>query len=196
MIEQTQLIARVEDALRQRRPVYRIAEPAIRLHQLVIAPNEPRLITGAGRAVWAEVADTVQARIYGPHMEDVVREWCLLYASQHTLGGRPSGVRPAVLHCAEHRQGHEVDIVVSYKRAHEPEVVVSIGEVKATRKLVGEAELARLDHLRALLPSDRVPEPPRLLLFARAGFTPALRSAAVARPDVELIDLDRLYHGG
>jgi hypothetical protein len=52
-----------------------------------------------------------------------------------------------------------------------------------------------LAHLAALLPADRVAEPPRLLLFSRAGFTARLRRAAAARGDVALIDLDRLYHG-
>jgi hypothetical protein len=36
---------------------------------------------------------------------------------------------------------------------------------------------------------------PRLTLFARNGFTPELTAEAGSRPDVELIDLQRLYHG-
>ena len=39
------------------------------------------------------------------------------------------------------------------------------------------------------------PAPPRLLLFARNGFTPELTAAAAALNDVELIDLKRLYAG-
>jgi hypothetical protein len=31
-------------------------------------------------------------------------------------------------------------------------------------------ELRRLEHLRGLLPSARVEQPPKLLLFGRAGF--------------------------
>jgi hypothetical protein len=34
-----------------------------------------------------------------------------------------------------------------------------------------------------------------LLLFSRAGFTPALRRAADARTDVVLVDVERLYRG-
>jgi AAA+ ATPase superfamily predicted ATPase len=196
VLEQTHLIERVEDAFRQRRPVYRINEPAVRLYQLIIGPNEPRLVGGGGAAIWAEAADTVQSKIYGPHLEDLAREWCLLHSSTETVGGRASVVRSATLPCAEHRQGHELDVVVIQKRAQEPDVVIAIGEVKATRKPVDEAELTRLEHLRTLLPADRVAGPPRLLLFARAGFSRPLRTHAAGRADVGLIDLDRLYHGG
>ena len=37
------------------------------------------------------------------------------------------------------------------------------------------------------------PAPPRLLLFARHGFTPELTAAASAHDDLGLIDLNRLY---
>lgn len=39
-LESVRFIERSEDALRTRRPTYTIAEPVIRWHQLVIAPNE------------------------------------------------------------------------------------------------------------------------------------------------------------
>jgi hypothetical protein len=39
------------------------------------------------------------------------------------------------------------------------------------------------------------PAPPRLLLFARHGFTRELTAAAAAHADLELIDLSRLYAG-
>jgi uncharacterized protein len=35
----------------------------------------------------------------------------------------------------------------------------------------------------------------RLLLFSRTGFTPDLAEESAARPDVELISLDRIYQG-
>ena len=48
---------------------------------------------------------------------------------------------------------------------------------------------------RALLPDERVGQPPRLLLFSRSGFAAGLAAEAAARPDVELVDLERLYQG-
>lgn len=71
--------------------------------------------------------------------------------------------------------------------------VVAIGEIKLTGRPVDVAELARLDHLRDLLPDSWVSAPPRLLVFSRAGFTSDARLAAASRRDVELVDLKRLY---
>jgi hypothetical protein len=111
-------------------------------------------------------------------------------------GGRPAQPRSPRDHpCQEHRHGHEIDVVVSTAPAFEPERVLAIGEAKATTKPIDVAELARLDHLRQLLPTQRVTQPPRLLLFARTGFSTRLRQTANTRPDIELVDLDRLYRG-
>lgn len=196
MLEQTQLVERVEDALRQRRPVYRIAEPVLRLHQLIIAPNEADLVGHAAARVWADNADTVQSKIYGPHFEELARQWCLWHAEPETLGDRPSLVQGATVACARHRESHELDVVVSRKRPGHRDVLLAIGEAKNTTRPVGDGELDRLEHLRELLPSDRVESPPRLLLFSRNGFTAELRRSTAGRRDVALVDLDRLYRGG
>jgi AAA+ ATPase superfamily predicted ATPase len=196
VLEQTQLIERVEEAFRQRRPVYRIAEPILRLHQLIIAPNEADLVGGAGTRVWQDSADTVSAKIYGPHFAELARQWCRWHAEPATLGDRPSLAQSATLACALHRQGHELDVVVSRRRPGASNVVLAIGEAKSGTVAVGEKELERLEHLRDLLPADRVQSPPRLLLFSRGGFTPELRRRAGSRRDVELVDLERLYQGG
>ncbi|WP_205315035.1 hypothetical protein [Nonomuraea lactucae] len=55
--------------------------------------------------------------------------------------------------------------------------------------------LRRLEHLRELLPVTRVNGPPKLLLFARSGFSGDLGGHAERRADVELVDLARLYQG-
>jgi hypothetical protein len=85
--------------------------------------------------------------------------------------------------------------VVTRKRSGESAIVLAIGEAKSTTTRVGAAELRRLEHLRTLVPADRVAAPPRLLLFSRNGFTAELRRAAGTRADVELVDLHRLYKG-
>jgi hypothetical protein len=195
VLEQTQLVERVEDALRARRPVYRIAEPELRLHQLIIAPNEADLVGGLGVRVWQDVQDTVRSKIYGPHLEDLARQWCRMHAGTSTLGGRPSSVRSATVACPQHRHGHELDVVVRRSRPGEPDAVLAIGEVKATAAPVGQAQLDRLAHLRELLPTASYQTLPRLLLFSRNGFTPDLRHTAATRSDLELVDLDRLYRG-
>lgn len=192
-LQQVGLVARLEDAFRERRGIYRLTDPLIRLHELVIGPNEHLLVRGRGTQVWTAHADTVASKIYGPHLEDLAREWCLSHASSATLGGSAHDVLPATVACREHRRGHEIDVVVVETSAGARRRVVAIGEVKSTERSVGVAEITRLDHLRDLLPDRRVPVPPRLLVFSRAGFTSDAQREAAGRRDVELVDLDRLY---
>ncbi|HVB26753.1 MAG TPA: hypothetical protein VNE21_02435 [Mycobacteriales bacterium] len=185
-----ELVAPLADAIRQKRTTYHVAEPMLRLHQLVIAPNEGRLARRHGRALWAEVADTVSARIYGPHFETLARLWCAEYAGQATLGGTASSVGPTVVACREHASSHELDVVVSEVRADRPSRIIALGEAKWRSRPTGLDELARLEHLRVVLGAEQA----KLLLFARRGFTAEL-AAMARRPDVELIDLERLYAG-
>jgi uncharacterized protein len=112
-----------------------------------------------------------------------------------TLGGMPSNVESALVACREHKKHHEIDVVVRSQAPHAPSQVLAIGEVKATSKWIGVNQLRRLEHLRELLPTSVRSGQPKLLLFARHGFTPDLTAGARARRDVELIDMHRLYHG-
>jgi AAA+ ATPase superfamily predicted ATPase len=186
----TGLIAPVEDAVRSKRATFRVAEPVLRLHQLVIAPNQARLARHRGEQVWTSLADTVSSRIYGPHFEDVAREWCSAWAGPDTLGGIPGRVAPTQVACAEHRGGHELDVVVL--AADPPSRILAIGEAKWRSRPCGPDQLGRLEHLRDLLGLE---PGARLLLFSRKGFEAAVRRAAVGRHDVRLIDLERLYTG-
>ena len=187
------LIEHLDDALRGKRSVFRIAGPIMRLHQLITARYEPELVAGRAARVWARSADIVAAQIYGPHFEDLARRWCLEHADERTLGGAPASVRPTEMACREHRDRHELDIVATDDPA--AGWIIAIGEAKASATPVAARELRRLEHLRGLLPSARVGPPPKLLLFGRAGFSAELTAEAATRPDVELIGLDRLYHG-
>jgi hypothetical protein len=145
--------------------------------------------------VWAESQDTVQSLIQGPHLEDLARSWCIDHAAPETLGGLPSRCEPAVIACREHKKNHELDVVVSADPPGEKSRILAIGEVKATKWLVGLNQLQRLQHIRSLLSVDAIAGEPKLLLFSRQGFTPELAAEARCRPDVALIDLQRLYQG-
>ncbi len=120
-----------------------------------------------------------------------------------TVGGRASRVQPATVRCPDATcpaREHGIDAVVIEVRPNEPDRVLAIGEAKwRTAPVdVDVDELTRLRHIRSVLPSSVLPGSPddvKLLLFSRAGFTPALTVAAAAAPDVELVDLDRLYTG-
>jgi AAA+ ATPase superfamily predicted ATPase len=67
-LQQVGLIARFADAFRERRGIYRLTDPLIRLHELVIGPNERLLVRGRGMQVWTANADTIASKIYGPHL--------------------------------------------------------------------------------------------------------------------------------
>jgi uncharacterized protein len=195
LLERVGLVRKVDDAIRSRRPVYQIAEPVLRTHQLLIRPNEARLLGRARTRVWPEAKDLVESLIYGPHLEDLARSWCLDYAGAQTLGGLASRCQPAVIACREHKKNHEVDVVVSADPPYDSSRILAIGEVKATKAQVGLNQLRRLEHITTLLPASATPTAPRLMLFARHGFTPDLAAEAEFRRDVELIDLNRLYSG-
>ncbi len=118
------LVTPHEDAFHARRTSFTLAEPVLRLHQLVIRPQETRLSLRRGAEIWAELADTVSARIYGPHFENVARTWSLAYASAETLGGRASRVQPAAIRCPDSAcpaRDHEIDTVAIEARPNEPD---------------------------------------------------------------------------
>ncbi|HVA59206.1 MAG TPA: ATP-binding protein [Mycobacteriales bacterium] len=191
VLTEARLVSPLADALRQKRTTYHIAEPVLRLHQLVIAPNEARLGRGQARAVWAELADTVSSRIYGPHFETLARAWCAEHADPATLGGGASRVGATEVACREHGRTHELDVVVLEVRANRGSRISAIGEAKWRTEPVGAGQLARLEHLRNLLGAPDA----KLLLFSRTGASRQLVSLASARDDVEIIDADRLYTG-
>ena len=193
VLEELQLIERAEDALRATRPVYRVAEPIIRLSQLVIRPREARLVARQGRQIWEEAADTVSARIYGPHLEALAREWTSLHARH--LGGAVSIASASTLRCRNHPGGHELDIVAIENLPNRKPRILAIGEAKATKRQIGVDEIARLEHIRTLLPPENTSEAPTLLLFAKSGFTEGASAEARSREDVQLVGLDRLYNG-
>ena len=167
----------------------------MRLHQLVIGRHEPELVVGRASHVWASAADTVAAKIYGPHLADLARRWCLAYSAQETTGGAASHVRPTEISCREHRQAHELDLVVTATVPFGNDRIAAIGEAKVTADLVGISQLERLEHVRGLLPAAMTTSLVKIILFARAGFTGDLLTTAIRRPDVELVDLGRLYNG-
>ena len=68
--------------------------------------------------------------------------------------------------------------------------LLRLGEERATAVIIDE-----FPYLVAATPAGRVGRPAKLLLFCLSGFSPELVTEAAGRPDVELIDLERLYRG-
>lgn len=194
-LEEIGLIDRSDDGLREKRSVFTIAEPVVRLHQLIIGRREPELVADRAASVWRTSADTVASRIYGPHFEHLARRWCFEHAAPGTVGGIASHVRPSEIACARHAHGHELDVVVTETVPFGTDRVTAIGEAKCTADPIGLPQVERLEHIRGLLPPTKVTSLPKLLLFGSSGFTGDVRAAARRRADVELVDLTRLYAG-
>ncbi len=194
ILTETRLVTALDDAIKQKRTTFHIAEPVLRLRQLIIAPHAERLLRHRGREVWADLADTVSSKIYGPHFEDLARSWCRDHASEHTLGGKVSIVGPTTVNCREHRTAHEIDCVVVEINPNAQNRVLALGEAKWNTTPVGLDALVAMEHCRRLGQRSWITEP-KLLIFSSSGFDAPLTAAASHRTDIELIGLDRLYTG-
>jgi hypothetical protein len=191
VLAEARLIRAQADALKQKRTTYHVAEPIVTLNELIIRPNEARLARHQAAAVWTQTADTVSAKIYGPHFEELARTWCAEHAARATLGGQPDLVAATQIPCREHRRTHEIDVVVIDKSPNQPNRIIAIGEAKWQTQPCGPAQLTRLEHLRELLNAPDA----QLLLFSRGGFTDELNTATQDQSDLELVDTARLYAG-
>ena len=96
----------------------------------------------------------------------------------------------------EERSRVELDVVavsgnVNADRPH----VLAVGEAKGGSAALALVDLRKLERGRTLLAARADTADARLLLFSRSGFDPDVVDAARRRPDIELVDLDRLYGG-
>ncbi len=195
-LEEAGFVTRLDDALRARRPIYRLSDPIVRFHHVVTRKDMARFEDRRVEDAWDDARPRFATHVLGPHFEDLAREFAARFAAATTVGGRLAAVGPAVVNDAAGRTQHEVDVVGVGRARSGEERVLCLGEAKHTAAKRTLADVARLERVRALVAQKR-PEAAgaRLLLFSAAGFDRNLLEAAGRRPDVELIDLDRLYDG-
>lgn len=193
-------LVRDEDLLTPRRPRYRIADPIVRFHHLVTRRHREMLERRRPADVWAAARPSYRSQVVGPHFKFLCREWVNRYAAPATLGAAIGPACRVQVNDPDLRQAFEMDIAAPLlsgeSSAGRGLTLQVVGKAKASR--LDLSDLARVDRLTQLLTSrDKVSPSPTLkrLLFSLKGFTPALVSCAKQRPDVELVDLDRLYHG-
>lgn len=169
-----------------------LQEPIIRTHRVLIAPERQRLGLGHKGTVWEDAQHRIARLVHGPHLEWMANDWALRYAAPSTVGGSIRDCGPGIFR--NKGRSWQVDVVAQQPDRNDLPLITAIGEVKAEREPVGQAQLARLDEIAAALGKRAVPTVRRLLV-ARSGFTAELRRTVRQRGDVELIDLDRLYGG-
>lgn len=188
-----------EDLLLQRRPVLRLADPLVRLHQLVTVPRLAAFEERKAAPAWKAAAHTVSAQILGPSFEQLAREWTARHAAERTRGGPIGEVGSTVVNDSAGRAQHELDVVAldeGERRQAGAPVVRAIGEAKSSDRARTVSDLERLDRIRGLLVARGIPaDGAKLLLFGRSGFDANLTEAASGRLDVELVDLERVWHG-
>jgi hypothetical protein len=196
VLEEVRLIAREEDTFRRRRAVYRVAEPLVRFFEAVVVPHTRAIGLEQAAEAWPRAtAASFSSRVLGPHFEELAREWVRSFASERTRGGEVGTVAPTIVADPNARESHEVGVVVmpalgQRRSAH------AIGEAKWSDRPMPASELRRLERIRHLMSAkEQADSSTKLLLFGGGGFSPALRREAAALDDVELIDLERLYHG-
>ena len=187
-------VLRHEDPIRAQRPTYALADPFLQFHYAVLEPHGSLLRDRDPRPIWTErLAALFDARVRGPVFEEVVRNWVRRNAAAATFGGELGHVGPSSVSLGGAH--HELDLVVTgADEASAPpaeRTILAIGEAKAG-ETVGATRLRHLETARAALGTRAAGA--RLLLFAPV-FTDELRAIAARRGEVELVDLERLYHG-
>lgn len=196
-LERARFVYRHDDLLRQRRPLLRVADPLIRFHHAVVRLDRARFDARRTSEAWADAADRFRSQVVGPHFETIARTWTATYASRRTLGGETRRVGFVQVDMADERRGYEIDVAVEGggARSGGRTRLLAIGEAKSSGRQRTLGDLERLERLREAVGTRADTDGARLLLFGRSGFDAALRRAAKTRPEVELIDLERLYEG-
>jgi uncharacterized protein len=184
-------VTRHEDPIRKQRPTYALADPYLQFHYAVLEPHRSRLRTRDPQALWRQrLIDVFDSQVRGPVFEQQARTFVEQFASDDTVPGERAHVGPSRL--AGDGVERQLDIVVADDHPDPASRrVTAIGEAKAG-EVIGRRHLDRLVEARQRL-GPRADGARVLLVGSR--FDPDLLAETRRRHDVEIIDLERLYHG-
>lgn len=182
------------DPIRAHRPTYALTDPFLQFHYAILEPNGPVLRERDPGAAWnRRLAATFDSRVRGPVFEEQARTWVRRHADPSTFGGSADYVGPSTVVVGGKSRQLDVVVATASDAAVVPaeRTVLAIGEAKAG-EVVGTGHLRTLERARAALGTRAARA--KLLFFA-PDFAPELVSEGAGRTDLELVDLDRLYHG-
>lgn len=196
LLETTGYLHKAQDLLKPRNPVLRVADPIIRMNQLIALPLVDVIEHGRAAEAWRESRPTFQSKIVGPHFEELAQEWTRRFAVDETQL-RVGAVGGTVVPDPQQRAKHEVD-VVSLAPGERPQsshtTVTLLGEAKATVLPRSLRDLARLDRIAELLATQgHDTSNAARVLFSLHGFYPDLQAEAAKRSDLLLVDVAALY---
>lgn len=192
------LITHETDAFRKNRSSYRIAEPLLTFYHAVMRPAWGDLERpGRAARVWQRAQPTFSAQVAGPHFEGICRQWARWYADPETYGSRyPARVASGTVSDPGAKKTLEIDVAAFGRDGDNRDTLLAIGEAK-WQEAITMSHLKKLEHVRDLLIARGGPgaESARLFLFSGSGFNEAVTERAKNDPSIQLIGLDRLYHG-
>lgn len=184
-------VRRDDDALHDNGAHYAVGEPILRSWRYLAEPVQRSGLALRPDRRFDAVEAGFYAHVVGPAFEQQARYWLGQYASEETVGGRPSVIAPATVGRKRREDGeNQLDLVAVERDASGRRTVLAIGEAKHRSRPCSVQELERLRSLRARLAADC-----RLILVSAAGFDRAVQREAQRHDDIELVDLDRLYFG-
>lgn len=195
-LEEAGFVVATDDALRSRRPIYRITDPIVRFHHAVTRRDLARFEDRRTADAWDDAQLRFKTHVLGPHFEELAREFVFRFASPDTTGGPVADVAPAVVNDAREKSQYDIDVVALGRERKGTTPILALGEAKHTEAKRTLGDLTRLETIRDLVTKKNPSaESARLLLFSANGFDANLTRAAATRDDVDLIDIQRLYNG-
>ncbi len=181
-------LAKDDDVVRKRRPVYRIADPVIRFHQVVRQPRTALFEDHRGFEAWDDAKSSFSSLVLGPHFEQLAREH-VLRTAEKLISASVFTVGTTVINDRDNRSAHELDIVaLGQGTGPQQRVIEAIGEAKLRELNTGD--LSRLERIRTLLPGAKEAQ---MVLVSATGFAEDLVSQAAGEPNVHLVGLKEMY---
>jgi hypothetical protein len=177
-----------DDVVRLRRPVYRIADPIIRFHQVVRHPRAALFEDRRRAEGWADSQSSFESLVLGPHSEQLARTY-VRRVGDALIGVPIVTVGTTVINDKNDRAAHQLDIVaLGPGTGPQHRVIEAIGEAKFRELNAGD--LRRLERVRTVL---RGAEDAHIVLVSASGFADGLDTEAADRADVHLVDLKDVY---
>ncbi len=190
-LEDAGFVAATDDALRSRRPIYRITDPIVRFHHVVTRRDLARFGDRRAAEAWEDAQPRFRTHVLGPHFANLAREFTFRFSSPDTVGGQVASVGSAVVNDTTQRTQHEVDVVALAREQNGSSRVLAIGEAKHTTSKRTLSDLNRLGALREVIAKKQpTATTSNLLIFSTSGFENNLKAAANgwARPVVRRLD--------